>query len=75
MERHECKTWEEVRRAKAIAALIKNTNPRLGRHYGHYVAINPGMVIVDPELVLRYPLAEYPRRDWTPLMYFTRSRT
>jgi len=31
------------------------------------------MLIVDPELVLRYPLAEYPRRAWTPMVYFVRA--
>ena len=23
--------------------------------------------IIDPELVLHYPLADYPRKDWQPL--------
>lgn len=73
--RHECKrgTWEEVADANAVAVLIKNQDPRLGRHWGHYVSIDPGMIIVDPELVLCYPLAEYPRKAWTPLMYFVRT--
>lgn len=70
--RHICKarTWAEVEKSGAVAALIKNEDPRLGRHYGHYVTIDPGMVVVDPELVLHYPLAEYPRKCWTPLAYF-----
>ena len=73
--RSKCKsgTWDEAENANAVAALIKNTDPRLGRHYGHYVSIDPGMVIVDPELVLHYPLAEYPRRAWSVLMYFVRA--
>lgn len=63
--------WAEAKRAGAVAVLIKapTTGPR---QYGHYVAIDPGMVVVDPELVLRYPLAEYPRRDWLPMAYFVR---
>ena len=73
--RRKCKsgTWEEAGNANAVAALIKNTDPLLGRHYGHYVSIDPGMVIVDPELVLHYPLAEYPRKAWSVLMYFVRA--
>ena len=68
--RHVCKrkTWEEVEKAGAVAALIRHD----GAKWGHYVAIEPGMVIVDPELVLHYPLAEYPRKAWTPQMYFVR---
>ena len=50
------------------AALIRN---RRGNQ--HYIAIDPAMLIVDPELVLRYPLAEYPRRAWTPMVYFVRA--
>ena len=73
--RHPCRsrTWEEALEHKAVAVLIKNMDPRLGRHYGHFVAIDPGAAIVDPELVLRYPLAEYPRRAWTPMVYFVRA--
>lgn len=73
--RHPCKsrTWEEALEHKAVAVLIKNMDPRLGRHYGHFVSVDPGAVIVDPELVLPHPLAEYPRREWKPLMYFSRT--
>lgn len=68
----EARNWAEAERAGAVAVLIKA--PATGpRQYGHYVAIDPGMVVVDPELVLRYPLAEYPRRDWVPMAYFVRS--
>ena len=73
--RHWCKrnTWEEVKGARAVAALIKNKDNASKFQYGHYVSIDPDMVVVDPELVLHHPLAEYPRRNWTPLMYFTRA--
>ena len=73
--RHWCKrnTWAEVKEAGAVAALIKNMDKRGKFQYGHFVSIDPGMVVIDPELVLHYPLAEYPRKTWTPLMYFTRA--
>ena len=69
--RRTCKarTWEEVEDAGAVAVLIRGE----GRRYGHYVTIGPGEVITDPELVLHYPLAEYPRKDWKPLMCFCRA--
>lgn len=54
--------------AGAVAALIK----RDGAKWGHYVAINFDAIITDPELVLRYPFAIYPRRDWQMLAYFVR---
>lgn len=68
--RRDCRAriWEELQEARAVAALIKN---RRGNQ--HYIAIDPAMLIVDPELVLRYPLAEYPRRAWTPMVYFVRA--
>lgn len=62
------RTWAEVADAGAVAVLIRGK----GRRYGHYVSMVPGAVITDPELVLSYPLAEYPRKDWKPLMYFCR---
>ncbi len=73
-KRHACKSkeWREVFDGDAVAALIKNEAPHLGNHYGHFVAIEKGRRIIDPEMVLPYTFAEYPRRDWTPLMYFTR---
>ena len=52
--------------AGAVAALIK----RDGAKWGHYVAINFDAIITDPELVLRYPFAVYPRRNWQALAYF-----
>ncbi len=61
------RTWAEAERAGAVAALIRHP-----RGYQHYIAIDPGMVVVDPELVMHYPLAEYPRRDWRPMAYFVR---
>ena len=69
--RRTCKarTWAEVADAGAVAVLIRSE----GRRYGHYVSIGPGAVIADPELVLHYSLAEYPRKDWKPLMYFCRA--
>lgn len=68
-KRSGAKTLAEAIKAGAIAALIR----RDGAKWGHYVAIAPGGVIVDPELVLHYPLADYPRRTWTPLMCFCRA--
>lgn len=62
------RTWEEAKDANACAALIRN---RRGNQ--HYISIDPGMVIVDPEMVLPYPLDEYPRRDWRPVAYFVRA--
>ena len=59
----------DATRANAVAVLIKDT--RNARRYGHYVAIRAGEII-DPELVLHYPLAEYPRKDWQPLRCFVR---
>lgn len=65
------RTWAEAAAGEAVAALIKSpTAP--ARRYGHYVAIDPDMTIVDPELVEHYPLDEYPRRDWRVMAYFAR---
>lgn len=64
------RTWTDAIEAGAVAALIKSTNLRAVRKWGHYVSIGPGAVIVDPELILKYPLAEYPRRAWEVLAYF-----
>lgn len=70
-KRRECESgsWDEAARAGAVAALIRAPAARVG----HYVVIKPGMAIVDPELVLPWRLAEYPRRAWSPLMYFVRA--
>lgn len=68
-KRSGAETLAEAIKAGAVAALIR----RDGAKWGHYVAIAPGGVIVDPELVLHYPLADYPRRTWTPLMCFCRA--
>lgn len=59
-------TLADAIHAGAVAALIK----RDGAKWGHYVAINFDAMITDPELVLRYPFAVYPRRDWQVLAYF-----
>ena len=59
-------TLAEAINAGAVAALIR----RDGAKWGHYVAIAPGGVIVDPELILKYPLAEYPRRGWRVVAWF-----
>lgn len=59
-------TLAEAVEAGAVAALIR----RDGAKWGHYVAIAPGGVIVDPELILKYPLAEYPRRGWRVVAWF-----
>lgn len=73
------RTWAEVEDAGAVAVLIRRgaRGAEAARQdearWGHYVAVKPGLVITDPELVLHYPLAEYPRRDWKPLMCFCRS--
>lgn len=74
------RTWAEVADARVVAVLIRGDGVRGTEaasqdraRWGHYVAIEPGMVITDPELVLHYPLAEYPRRDWKPLMCFCRA--
>lgn len=68
-KRSGAETLAEAIKTGAIAALIR----RDGAKWGHYVAIAPGGVIVDPELVLHYPLADYPRKTWTPLMCFCRA--
>ena len=65
--RRPCASWDEASSLNAAAVLIKN--PHNPKRYGHYVAIDHG-VIIDSELVLRYPLAEYPRKDWLPIMCF-----
>lgn len=72
--RHACKshTWDEVQDARAVAALIKSASPWCSQRYGHFISIDPDMMITDPELVLRHPLATYPRRRWIPMMYFVR---
>lgn len=59
-------TLAEAINTGAVAALIR----RDGAKWGHYVAIGRGGVIVDPELILQYPLAEYPRRGWRVVAYF-----
>lgn len=74
------RTWAEVEDAGAVAVLIRGDGVRGAEaasrdraRWGHYVSIGLGLVITDPELVLSYPLAEYPRRDWKPLMCFCRA--
>ena len=67
--RRPCNSWADATRANAVAVLIKDV--RNARRYGHYVAIR-AREIIDPELVLHYPLAEYPRNDWQPLRCFVR---
>ena len=64
-----CNSWAGATRANAVAVLIKDV--RNAKRYGHYVAIRAGEII-DPQLVLHYPLAEYPRKDWQPLRCFVR---
>lgn len=59
-------TLAEAINAGAVAALIR----RDGAKWGHYVAIERGGVVVDPELILKYPLAEYPRRGWLVVAWF-----
>ena len=59
-------TLAEAIDASAVAALIR----RDGAKWGHYVAIERGGVVVDPELILKYHLAEYPRRGWRVVAYF-----
>lgn len=68
-QRRQCDSWADAIRANAAAVLINNT--RNAKQYGHYVAIQGGEII-DPELVMRYPLAKYPRKDWQPLRCFVR---
>ena len=65
-KRSGAETLAEAIKAGAVAALIR----RDGAKWGHYVAIAPGGVIVDPELVLKHPLAEYPRRGWRVVAWF-----
>lgn len=65
-KRSGAETIAEAINAGAVAALIR----RDGAKWGHYVAIAPGGVIVDPELILKYPLAEYPRRGWRVVAWF-----
>lgn len=67
--RRPCNSWANATSANAAAVLIKDT--RNAKRYGHYIAIQDGEII-DPELVLHYPLAEYPRKDWKPLRCFVR---
>lgn len=61
-------TWTTAQRSGAVAALIR----RVGAQWGHYVSITSGGVIVDPELVLQWPIADYPRREWPVVAYFLR---
>ena len=65
-KRSGAETLAEAIEAGAVAALIR----RDGARWGHYVAIAPGGVIVDSELILKYPLAEYPRRGWRVVAWF-----
>ena len=65
-KRSGAETLAEAIKAGAVAALIR----RDGARWGHYVAIERGGVIVDPELALKYPLAEYPRRGWRVVAWF-----
>lgn len=65
-KRSGAETLAEAIKAGAVAALIR----RDGAKWGHYVAIAPGGVIVDPELVLKYQLTEYPRREWRVVAWF-----
>lgn len=66
-KRSGAETLAQAINAGAVAALIR----RDGAKWGHYVAIAPGgVVVVDPELVLKYPLEEYPRREWRVVAWF-----
>ena len=63
--------WPEAMDLHAVAALIRNPHRKIQQHY---ISIDPGPVITDPELVLRYRLEEYPRREWEPRVVFTRPK-
>ena len=67
--RRQCQSWTEAMATKAVAVLVKDT--RNAKRYGHYITIQDRKII-DPELVLHYPLAEYPRKGWQPLRCFVR---
>lgn len=65
--RHVCASWSEARQMGAVAVLIRRARAR----WGHFVAFE-GDVVTDPELVMRYHIAEYPRAHWQVLRCFTR---
>lgn len=65
-KRSGAETLDKAIKAGAVAALIR----RDGAKWGHYVAIAPSGVIVDPELVLKWPLADYPRKEWRVVAWF-----
>ena len=65
-KRSGAETLAEAIEAGAVAALIR----RDGARWGHYVAIAPGGVVIDPELVLKWPLEDYPRKGWRVVAWF-----
>ena len=65
-KRSGAETLAEAIKAGAVAALIR----RDGARWGHYVAIAPGGVVIDPELVLKWRLEDYPRKAWRVVAWF-----